>query len=69
MAEPSSSRPLLDQFLAYLQFERGLAANTLLSYRRELEKFFSFLRRKRLDCLRLDEKNILDFIRHEGEKR
>jgi integrase/recombinase XerD len=69
MAEPSSSRPLLDQFLAYLQFERGLAANTLLSYRRELEKFFSFLRRKRLDCLRLDEKDILDFIRHEGEKR
>ncbi len=69
MAEPSSSRSLLDQFLAYLEFERGLAANTLLSYRRELGKFFFFLRRKRLDCLHLDEKDILDFIRDEGAKR
>ena len=66
MAAPP--RPLLDQFLAHLEFERGLAANTILSYRRELEKFFSYLRRRRLDCLSLEEKDILDFIRLEGHK-
>jgi len=66
MTRPAAS--LLDRFLAHLQFERGLAANTILSYRRELEKFFAYLARQRRDCLQLDEKEILAFIRHEGRK-
>ncbi len=66
MAAPA--RPLMDQFLAHLQFERGLAANTVLSYRRELDKFFTYLARKRLDCLNLDEEEVFAFIRREGQK-
>ncbi len=66
MAGPPASRSPLEQFLQFAEFERGFAANTILSYRRELEKFFAFLKENGLDCLRLDEKDILDFIRCQG---
>jgi integrase/recombinase XerD len=68
MAETSSPRSPLEQFLLYLEFERGFAANTILSYRRQLQKYFAFLNKKRLDHLRMNEENILDFIRQEGRK-
>ncbi len=68
MVEPASPRSPLDQFLLYLEFEKGFAANTILSYRQELEKFFSFLTKKHLDYLHLGEKNILDFIRQQGQR-
>jgi integrase/recombinase XerD len=68
MAEPASPRSPLEQFLHYLEFEKGFAANTILSYRRELGKFFVFLQSQRLQHLSVDEKIILDFIRREGKK-
>lgn len=68
MPEPASPRSPLERFLFYLEFERGFAANTILSYRQELEKFFDFLNKNHLDYLRLDEKNILDFIRRQGQR-
>lgn len=58
----------LEQFLQHAEFEKGLAANTILSYRQELDKFFSFLQRRGQDCLRLGEQDILDFVRREGKK-
>lgn len=65
----SPSRPsLLAQFLQYAEFERGLAANTIVSYRRELGRFFAFLEERGLDCLRIDEAGLLDFIRREGRR-
>ena len=42
-AEPTFAATLLDGFLDYLQAECGLALNTLLAYRRDLRKFFTFL--------------------------
>ncbi|MFH2107811.1 MAG: site-specific tyrosine recombinase XerD [Chrysiogenia bacterium] len=66
MAEAVSPRSPLEQFLLHLEFEKGFAANTILSYRQELEKFFAFLKKKRLDYLHVDEKHILDFIRETG---
>jgi integrase/recombinase XerD len=68
MAEPDSPRSPSEQFLHYLEFEKGLAANTILSYRRELGKFFAFLQKKRLPHLDVDETIILDFVRQEGRK-
>ena len=68
MAESAHQRSPLDQFLLYLEYERGLAANTVLSYRQELGKFFVFLERKKLHYLRLSENDILDFIRQEGRR-
>ncbi len=68
MAGPSSPRSPLEQFLQYAEFEKGFATNTILSYRRQLEKFFAFLKGRRQDCLLLDEMDILDFIRSAGGK-
>ena len=68
MAEAVSPRSPLEQFLIYLEFEKGFADNTILSYRRELEKFFAFLRKKHLDYLLLGETDILDFIRQQGRR-
>ncbi len=68
MAEPVSPRSPIEQFLHYLEFERGLAANTIHSYRRELGKFFAFLNEKRQPHLGADEAVILDFIRQQGRK-
>jgi integrase/recombinase XerD len=68
MAETAHPRSPLDQFLLYLEFEKGFAANTILSYRQELEKYIAFLKKKRLDYLRVGENNILDFIRQQGQR-
>lgn len=38
----------LDPFLDYLTVERGLAINTLLSYRHDLEQFFEYCRRQKI---------------------
>jgi len=66
MAESAQQRSPLDQFLLYLEYERGLAANTVLSYRQELGKFFAFLGKKKLHYLRLSENDVLDFVRQES---
>ena len=42
-------QPLLKQFLAYLEVEKGLAKNTLLSYSSDLKFFMEFL--QKLDIL------------------
>ena len=68
MAEAESQRLPLDRFLLYLEYERGLAANTVISYRQELEKYFSFLGDKRLDYLHVGENDVLDFITREGRR-
>jgi integrase/recombinase XerD len=68
MAESVQQRSPLDQFLLYLEYERGLAVNTILSYRQELEKFFAFLDKKKLPYLHLSETDILDFVKQEGRR-
>ncbi len=54
-AYPASSE--LDRYLDYARVEKGLASNTLLSYRRDLEEFVQFRRRagKRLEKTGRDE--------------
>jgi integrase/recombinase XerD len=68
MPGTKSSLSPLEQFLHYLEYEKGFAANTILSYRREISKFLAFLKKKRLDHLRPEQADILEFIRLEARK-
>jgi len=63
----SSAEDVLQLFLNYLSVEKGLAANTLLSYGRDLRKFFQFLGREKNDWARADEKALTLFIHRQSK--
>jgi integrase/recombinase XerD len=52
----------LPLFLDYLSAEKGLAANTLEAYRRDLEGFGNFLASSRTDASRLTRGDIVAFL-------
>ncbi|MBN2400582.1 site-specific tyrosine recombinase XerD [candidate division KSB1 bacterium] len=68
MAEAVQQGSPLDRFLLYLEYERGLAANTILSYRQELEKYFNFLKNRKLHYLLVSENDMIDFIKSQGRR-
>ncbi len=57
---------VLRLFLDYLSVEKGLSANTILSYGRDLGKYLSFLQRHAVDWSRADEVTVARFIRDES---
>jgi integrase/recombinase XerD len=65
IAQRAETRPLehlvLD-FLAYLEFERGLSRNTLEAYRSDLLQFGRFLEKRELSALDADGAAIADFL-------
>ena len=65
VAQPAGPRPLehlvLD-FLAYLEFERGLSRNTLEAYRSDLLQFGRFLEERGSNALQADGALIGDFL-------
>lgn len=58
----------LGRYLVYLQMEKGLAENTLISYKQDLEKFASFLHAHKLGHINLSENAALDFIKEESQR-
>jgi len=50
-------------FLDYLRLERGVAENTLLAYRRDLDRFARFLARRRLDYPTVRRDDLLDLLK------
>ena len=53
---------LLLDFLAYLEFERGLARNTLSAYRTDLLQYGAFLASRGLDATEVDGADAADFL-------
>ncbi|UCH93843.1 MAG: site-specific tyrosine recombinase XerD [Candidatus Aminicenantes bacterium] len=58
----------LKRYLAFLEIEKGLAANTIISYEQELRKFRTYLETKKLNHYRVSETDALDFIKAESLK-
>ena len=64
---PASSKrfeDLLLDFLAYLEFERGLSRNTLEAYRTDLLQFGRFLAERTLDAAEASAADVSDFLTH-----
>jgi integrase/recombinase XerD len=65
-AEPvevgSRFEALLLDFLAYLEFERGLARNTLSAYRTDLLQYGVFLAEAGLDATEVESPDVADFM-------
>ncbi len=64
-AAPLEARPYEDlvlDFLAYLEFERGLSRNTLEAYRSDLLQYGAFLRRAGLSALQADQQDLARFV-------
>lgn len=53
-----------DEFLDYLQFEKRYSPHTIISYRRDLDDFYSFYLKTESseDLLKADKKNIRNFV-------
>src|SRR5271154_6293562 len=53
---------LVLDFLAYLEFERGLSRNTLEAYRSDLQQFGLFLERHGRDPLLVGPRDLTEFV-------
>jgi integrase/recombinase XerD len=67
---PPGTRPyehLVLDFLAYLEFERGLSRNTLEAYRSDLFQFGRFLEARAADAVTATAADVSDFLTHLAE--
>ena len=62
VAPPRAFEQLVLDFLAYLEFERGLSRNTLEAYRGDLLQFGAYLGERRLDPLRVGHSELAGFL-------
>lgn len=56
------------RYLAFLQMEKGLSENTLISYEQGLEKFGAYLQENKFNHINLSENQALDFIKEESRQ-
>lgn len=62
-------REFIDAFLNYLSVERGLARNTIISYRQDLRMYADFLKGRFADPLsRMTKNDISDFLLSQKDK-
>lgn len=67
MRSPSStSEDILKVYSEFLSVEKGLSANTLLSYCRDVRKLFSFFRKEKIPWQKGKEEDLVKFIRQQS---
>jgi integrase/recombinase XerD len=54
--------PTITAFLTHVRVERGLSANTVSAYRRDLLKFDDFARKRRLSLKSVSRDNLVEFL-------
>lgn len=62
MTSPPLERDLVREFLSYIQVEKGLSANTLASYQRDLAKLQSWSEKKGRRIEGLERKDLREWI-------
>jgi integrase/recombinase XerD len=62
MSGPSSRRDLVREFLSYIQVEKGLSANTLESYARDIAKLQSWAQKNGKEIEELERKDLREWI-------
>ncbi len=61
----SSLKKYIYEYIEYLRFEKLLLDNSVISYRRDLEKFrFYITNQKNIDFLKLSKEQVLDFLKY-----
>lgn len=55
-------RRVLEQYLSHLRIERGLAANTLSAYRRDLVRYLSYLSAEGIDPAQVDPVQVATWL-------
>jgi len=62
-------KELIDTFLNYLSVERGLANNTIISYREDLENYLDFIEKIKIDSLsKISKNNITGFMLNQRDQ-
>ncbi len=59
---PASLEPHVLDFLAYLEFERGLSRNTLEAYRSDLLQYGAWLRERGIEPLNVEHSDVAAFL-------
>jgi integrase/recombinase XerD len=65
VAQPTEARRfehLVLDFLAYLEFERGLSRNTLEAYRSDLLQYGRFLEEREISAVKAEQADVADFL-------
>ena len=58
----NSEDQLLDQFMGHIKVEKGLSANTIVAYNRDLLAFFDFLKTRGVAPLQVGQNDLLSFV-------
>jgi integrase/recombinase XerD len=53
---------LIDNFIYFLEVERGVSDNTVISYRCDLGKFMEYLKKKKKDVIDVTREDIVTFL-------
>lgn len=69
MTESPRKRDLLGEYLSYLRVEKGLAANSVESYGRDLKKFERWADRTGFDLLKVTRRDLREFLIDLGSEK